>query len=474
MTQGYPVNETPENHEKNTAECNGFALTEQDRARANEMSRFIEDRVAVLRDVKPYMIDMSSREATLSSYFGHTLDDKKELHRLACDLGFDNFGLPNFFAFPSVVDEFLDDLVADGESLDPFFTTIAVEPLKDGAPFPMGPAAKKTVEFGIPNVILLVETCPSVVEAIGSSREKMIGDLRDHILEYRRLLPPPGDRKGRIFVRLGDPFDTFDQDVEYLTRIFKMLGTMNISGVLFEDVKGTRFPFETYALVTLMRHYLPRPHKILAHSHLGNGTEDAASLECILAGGDGVWSGFTPQAAQGGHGSALMLLTNLLRARNPHVRRLFNTEKFQEVAERMWHIHDHTGIPPNTAVVGERAYLYVDKYFEQTDNPRDLDPDLIGRTPGYQVMPSWAPTYVIGKRLTELGYGNNIARNATVLNGIRAKMNAMLMEGRQMRFDDPANMKMLVDLVLEDLGGLDPVMGGMADDESAALTQRYR
>ena len=468
------MTEISEKHEKITTESHEFALTEQDREWASDMSRFIEDRVKVLRDVEPYMIDMSSREATLSSYFGHTFDDKKELHRLSCDLGFDNFGLPNFFAFPSVVDEFLDYLVDNGESLDPFFTTIAVEPLKDGVPFPMGPAAKKTVEFGIPNVILLVETCPSVVEAIGSSREKMIFDLRAHILEYQRLLPPPGDRKGRIYIRLGDPFDTFDQDVEYLTQIFKMLGTMNIAGVLFEDVKGTRFPFETYAMVKLMRRYLPKPHKILAHPHLGNGTEDAAVLECILAGGDGVWSGFTPQAAQGGHGSALMLLTNLMRARNPHVRRLFNTEKFQEVAERMWHIHDHTDIPPNTAVVGERAYLYVDKYFEQTDNPRDLDPGLIGRSPGYQVMPSWAPTYVIGKRLTELGYGNNIAGNAAVLNGMRAKMNALLMEGRQMRFDDPANMKMLLDLVLEEIGDPEPVLDTMDDDESAALTQRYR
>ena len=438
------------------------------------MSRFIEDRVTVLRDVEPYMIDMSSREATLSSYFGHTLDDKIELYHLACDLGFDNFGLPNFFAFPSVVDEFLDYLVGKGESLDPFFTTIAVEPLKEGGPFPMGPAARKTVEFGIPNVILLVETCPSVVEAIGSSKERAIADLRAHILEYQRLLPAPGERRGRIFVRLGDPFETFDQDAEYLTQVIKMLGTMNISGVLFEDVKGTRFPFETFALVRLMRRFLPKPHKILAHSHKGNGTEDAAALECILAGGDGVWSGFTPQAAQGGHGSALVLLTNLMRARNPHVGRLFNTRKFQEVAKRMWQIHDHTDIPPNTAVVGERAYLYVDKYFEQTDNPRDLHPALIGRTPGYQVMPSWAPTYVIGKRLTELGYGNNIARNAAVLNGMRAKMNEMLMEGKQMRFDDPANMKMLLDLVLENIGDLDPAIDMTEDDESAALTQRYR
>ena len=134
---------------------------------------------------------------------------------------------------------------------------------------------------------------------------------------------------------MADPFDTYDEDPAYLLQLVKMLGQDDITGILFEDVKGTRFPFETFALTRLMRHYHPKPRKILAHPHLGNGTEDAATLECILAGGDGVWSGFTPQAAQGGHGSALMLLTNLMRARNPHVRRLFQTEKFQEVAERM-------------------------------------------------------------------------------------------------------------------------------------------
>ncbi len=451
-----------------------FDLSAQDRQWTQEAVDYIEERVAKLRDLEPYLMDMSSREATLSSYFGHTFEDKKELYRLARDLGFDDFGLPNFFAFPSVTDEFLDYLVDTGESLDPFFTTIAVEPLREGVPFPMGPAATKTVEYGIPNVILLVETCPSVVEAIGSTKQKMIADLRDHILEYQRILPEPDGRRGRIYVRLGDPFETYDHDAEYLTQIFKMLGGMNITGILFEDVKGTRFPFETFALVTLMRRYLPRPHRIMAHPHLGNGTEDAAALECILAGGDGVWSGFTPQAAQGGHGSALMLLTNLMRAGNPHVRKMFNTEKFQDVAERMWRIHDHTDIPPNTPVVGERAYLYVDKYFEQTDNPRDLDPSLIGRTPGYQVMPSWAPTYVIGKRLSELGYGDNIARNTSVLNGMRAKMNALLMQGEQMRFDDPENMKMLLDLVLEELGEAATAPPEADVDEGAALTQRYR
>ena len=438
------------------------------------MSSYIEDRVAVLRDVDPYLIDMSSREATLSSYFGHTLADKIELHEVATGLGFKDFGLANFFGFPSVADKFLEHLIEQGCGLDPFFTTIAVEPLQEGQPFPMGPAATQTVKFGIPNVILLVEINPQTLAEMGIENQKCIDDLRAHIRKYRELLPEHDGRNGRIYIRIGDSLETYDSDPRHLVAVLKMLGEEDINGILFEDVKGTRFPFETFALVRLMRQYNPRPRKILAHPHLGNGTEDAATLECVLAGGDGVWSGFTPQAAQGGHGSALMFLTNLMRAGNKHVGEQFDTVKFQEAAERMWRVHDHCEIPPNTPVVGERAYLYVDKYFEQTDQPRDLDPELIGRKSGYQLMPSWAPTYVIGKRLAELNYGDNIAKNQAVLYAIRAELNARLLAEDVRRYDDPSNLSELVDHVLSQMDEKDLELVEDEMNAGAALTQRYK
>lgn len=432
----------------------------------------IEDRLSILRDAEPYVIDMSAREATLSSRHGHTLQDKIDLYELANDLGIHDFGLPNFFAFPSVTDHFMEYLIEKGIPLDPFFATIAVEPIAEDQPFPMGPAARQTVHYQIPNVILLVEIRPTTIRAVGQTEDEALAGLSAHIRHYRDLLPPEDERRGRIYIRLADPFDAYDEDPHFLLRVIKMLGREEITGILFEDVKGTRFPFETFALVKMMRYYLPKPRKLLAHPHTANGTEDAAVLEALLAGGDGVWSGFTPQAAQGGHGSALMMLTNLMRARNPRVTQMFNTRKFQDVAERMWKIQDQLDIPPNTPVVGERAYRYVDKYFEQTDEPRDLDPALIGRTAGYQITPSWAPAYVIGKRLEELGYGSNITRNQALLSKMRALINAALIEGRYVDCDAPDEIEKLLNqalpLVEETPAPLDE------PDASAALTQRYR
>jgi hypothetical protein len=83
-----------------------------------------------------------------------------------------------------------------------------------------------------------------------------------------------------------------------------------------------------------------------------------------------------------------MFVTNVMCAWNPHVRRLFNTGKFQEVAERSWLIHDHIYISLNAPIVGERAYLDVEKCFGKTDQFRDLDPAFTGRQAGYQVISS--------------------------------------------------------------------------------------
>ncbi len=251
-----------------------------------------------------------------------------------------------------------------------------------------------------------------------------------------------------------------------------LLGAAPITGILFEDVRGSRFIFESNELIRLMRRYSPAPRKILVHPHSGNGMEDAATVEAILAGADGVWSGFTPQAAQGAHGSAMMFLTNLLRARNRHVRDIFRFERLTGIAEEMWQIQDRHGIPPNQPVVGERAYRYVDQYFEQTDRPCDLDPALIGRTPGYQIPPAWAPTYVIGKRLAELGYGPEIAGDRRLLQAMRRLMNRAQMDGGHVPFDEPGELAKLVEQARGYLTEVnEPVE---APDVAEALTLRYR
>jgi len=143
-----------------------------------------------------------------------------------------------------------------------------------------------------------------------------------------------------------------------------------------------------------------------------------------------VRSGFTPQVARGAHGSSMMFLTNLLRAGNQHVRKMFRFDKLTDIAKQMWRILDRREIEPNQPVVGERAYRYVDYYFEQTDLPRDLNPRDVGRIPGFEIMPAWAPASIIGKRLEELGYGPDIVEDQRLLYVMRVLMHRSQMDGK--------------------------------------------
>ena len=420
-------------------------LDEEDLGALAQIRAELDAKLSRLRNLVPCILDMSFREATLSSRYGHTLADKIELYELAREFGFTDFGLSNFYDFPSVTDQFLDYLLENDVPLDQFLVTIAVEPGDGSNAIARSPAVVRTEEAGIPNVILLVEIRPCTVELSGRDRPEMLHDIDRYIRHYRAQLPSETEQTGRIYIRMADIFDAFDDDPGYTTQVLKLLGASPITGILYEDVRGSRFTFESNALVRLMRRYVHAPRKILAHPHSGNGMEDAATIEAVVAGADGVWSGFTPQAAQGGHGSALMFLTNLVRAGNPHVQRLYQLEKLVEVARRMWQIHDRHDVEPNQPVVGERAYRYVDQYFEQSDLPCDLDPELIGAQAGYEIMPAWAPTYVIGKRLEELGYESEVCTNRALLRRIRALINEAQMDGRHVRFDNPDELAPVVE-----------------------------
>ena len=105
----------------------------------------------------------------------------------------------------------------------------------------------------------------------------MLRDIDRYIRHYRAQLPPETERQGRIYIRIADVFDAFDDDPRYVVQVLKLLGASPITGILYEDVRGSRFTFESNALVRLMRRYVPPPRKILAHPHSGNGMEDAAT-----------------------------------------------------------------------------------------------------------------------------------------------------------------------------------------------------
>ena len=95
-----------------------------------------------------------------------------------------------------------------------------------------------------------------------------------------------------------------------------------VVAILTEEGRGCANYMDYGTLVEWLRKFFPETehYRILIHAHGGSGnTQDAASVESVLKGGNGVWAAIIPQAAQQGHNSSLVFLDNMLSLGNKNV-----------------------------------------------------------------------------------------------------------------------------------------------------------
>ena len=419
----------------------------EDRNAIDETNALIEERMARLRRIVPTVVDVSCRECVLTATYGHTLDDKIKLLDLVRGLGITDLSVVSFYGFHNVDIQFLHHLAAKRVDMDGLFAFIGeAQNSEEGKPVEPNDGMREVLDAGMPNVIFDVRIHPNTHTEMGRDPEDALRDIERSILFMREKLPAESAGRGRIYVNLPDFFNTYDDHPEFLLRVLKLLQTMPIGAVLFEDTRGTHFHFQTYEIVKLLRRYNPTPRKILVHPHSGNGLEDAAMIDAILGGADGIWTAFTPHGGLIGHGSSLMLLSNLLRAGNPHVKDAYALERFTHTAQEMWKVH--TGgddIGKDHPVVGEHAYRYIDRNFQQRERACDLPPETFGRREGWRLTPGWSPPYTISQRLKELGYPPEVCDDETLLQTIRLVMSDANLEGRHARFEDAREIAELVE-----------------------------
>ena len=128
------------------------------------------------------------------------------------------------------------------------------------------------------------------------------------------------------------------------------------------------------------------------------------------------------------------------------MRETYRFERLADIADRMVNIHMGESVTPDYPVIGERAYRYLDPGFAQVaGRPCDLPPEWIGRTAGYRVTPGWAPTWVIGKRLEELGYPPEVFGDDDLLRAMRLRMAEACLDGEHVEFDRPEKLAELVE-----------------------------
>ena len=429
------------------AQWDEIQVNEEDRKAIDETKALIEQRMARLRSVVPAVIDLTCRECVLPATYGHTLDDKKRLLALARGFGFTDLLVATFYGFYNVDIQFLRHLAAEHVDTDGLFAFVTESRnTHDGEPVEPNEGMREVLDAGMTNVMFDLRIYPKAHAEAGRDSEDALRDIERSILFMREKLPAESARRGRIYVNLADFFNTYDEYPEFLLRVLKLLQTMPIGAILYEDSRGTHFHFQTYEIVKLLRRYNPTPRKILVHPHSGNGLEDAAMIDAILGGADGIWAALTPHGGQIGHGSSLMLLSNLMRAGNLHIKDTYALERLMQTVEEMSKIHTGgEGIDKNYPVVGELAYRYIDRNFLQRDRACDLPPESIGRREGWRLTPGWSPPHTISQRLKELGYSSEVFEDETLLQSIRLVMSDVNLEGRHARFETVDEIARLVD-----------------------------
>ncbi|PNH01683.1 hypothetical protein TSOC_012413 [Tetrabaena socialis] len=172
--------------------------------------------------------------------------------------------------------------------------------------------------------------------------------VRSHLSLPGRLWP------AATFVNIRD-FNTAMAEVPgRVLRVVRRLGQLEPdvrpAGLMMEDPSGGKLPFQLGPWVASVR--------------------QAAALECLASGCDGVWAALCDEGAATGHAGSLGTLVNLARLGNPHVRQQYNLVRMRNSAVRLTRSVSEAGLVtgaephPRTEVYGRRAALDGDWWTE--------------------------------------------------------------------------------------------------------------
>jgi hypothetical protein len=393
-----------------------------------------------LRDIEPYLIDLSLRENPVGSNIGQTLRDKLNILPKLREFGFQNISLGTLdYAMPDeleVDDDFMMYLRDNQVDMTGCFafTAMGIE-AADGT-FTPDPSQRKLSAYGVPNT----------VHEIYLSKTGMQGQYDFDTL--RRSLPASirwlqqnirGDNgtAPRIFINIVDGCDAFAGNLEQTCEMLALLAEQPIAGVTFEDDRGTYLPFQVGAYVAVVRSIPPAAMKVLVHIHGGAGFENASVIEALLNGADGIWGGLPKRAAIIGHASIGELLANLKRIDHPHVQR-YQLDELLPLATDFQRLDEMGPVPDDLPVLGHNAYRLTFSSFRQLPNRfMDLPPETIGGDYRYRVCAVISDTPVIAGRLAELtglpasSFPSEITRQMIRL------MRRDLRTGRRIDYDKP-------------------------------------
>ncbi len=415
-------------------------------AARNILSR-AQAKIDRLRNVEPYLIDLSLRENVFGARVGQTLRDKLAILPQLREFGFQNILLGTLdYSMPDeleVDDDFMMYLRDHGIDMTGGFAFTDIGLVGTDGNFAPSSSMLKLQAYGVPNTL----------HEIYLSREGM-KEARYDFATLRRSLPATiawlndnirgdGGGKPRILINIVDGCDAFAENLEQTCEILSLLAEQPIEGVSIEDDRGTFMPFQVGAFVAVARSYLPPPLKLLVHMHSGAGFENASLVEALLEGADGVWGGLAKRAAIIGHASLGELIANLVRVGNPHMK-AYRLDRLLPLATSLQILDEEAPVPDDLPILGANAYRLTMTFFEQKyERFMDLVPQAIGGKYGFRICPLASDPPVIAGRLSEITGRPAQSFPDDVLVQMVRLMRRELREGQRIVYDEPGQLLQL-------------------------------
>lgn len=423
-----------------------MSLSNDSQTSVAEILAGAQAKVEQLQTVKPFLIDLSLRENPVGARVGQTLADKLQILPKVREFGFQNILLGTLnYSMPDeleVDDDFMMYLRDHELDMTGGFAFTSVGIADEGGNFKPDPSQCKLKEYKVPNTL----------HEIYISKDGMKGQYDLDTL--RRSLPVSikwlndnivgdGGGKPRIIVNIVDGCDGFAEDPEGACEILRLLAEQPIEGVSFEDDRGTYMPFQVGAYTAVARRLLPEPLKLLVHIHAGAGFENAAVIEALLNGADGVWGGLPKRAAIIGHASLGELIANLVRVGNLNMQE-YRLDRLLSLATTLQVLDDEGKVPDDLPILGNNAYRLPLTFFQQTKGRfMDLTPEAIGGQYRYRICPLVSDTGVIAGRLAEVTGCRPEEFCQDVLEQMVRLMRRDLRAGKRIAYDEPENLLQL-------------------------------
>ncbi|WP_374667724.1 hypothetical protein [Acinetobacter sp.] len=402
-------------------------------------------KVEKLKQLNPYLVDLTIRETAASTAMGHTLETKIELLKQMQAFGFQYILLGALnYAYSEMleVDDYFLMHISQQQYDKRSFYAFTSMGRTAGAVFCPDPSMLKLHKYGIPNTFLEIALCDDYFILNEQQRRRYLDDLVESIYWIQQANAPGASK---VMINIVDGCDAFLQDPQAVCEVLNTLSQHPIEGVSIEDSRGTFMHFQIGAFVSMARIFMPAPLKILVHLHSGNGCENAGVLEALLQGADGVWGGLPKQAATHGHASLAELLANLMRINNPHIARQYQMKRLlpvlRDVEKRL--VNDEL-LDHNASIIGKNAYtLHLSVFEQHPHRPMDLPPERIGGKYSYRICPVVSDTQVIRQRLHDVFGAAEIELSETMLIRMIGQMRKDLNEGVALNYDQPEVLKML-------------------------------